>query len=129
MYENSPSLIRTIDSRHQSCTSLAIPFSVTELEFDSREAALGWAKTHQRWRRNLTDAEVKFLRGQAYEDAKKPKGGDRKSEKSKAHDAPLISESQNTAEKVASQFDVDPATIKRDAEFAHAVNTIAGNVE
>lgn len=29
---------------------------------------------------------------------------------------------------MAAQFDVDPATIKRDAEFARAVNTIAENV-
>lgn len=70
------------------------------------------------------NTEVKFLRGQTYEAEKKEHGGDgsnQHSAKQKAHDAPLA----NTAEKVAAQFDVDPATIKRDAEFARAVNAIA----
>lgn len=78
---------------------------------------------NQLGRRNLTKETQSYLRGLQYEREKKKHGGDRKSEESKDQNDPLIS----TAKRLADQHKVSEPTIKRDAEFAKAVNTIVEN--
>jgi hypothetical protein len=60
-----------------------------------------------------------YLRGSRYEASKQPNGGDRRS----AH-APMTVGGK-TAEALAEIFGVSPATIRRDAEVADAVDRIA----
>lgn len=85
-----------------------------------RDAVIDWIINNQLGRRNLTPANQSYLRGLQYQREKAKHGGDRKSEESKAQNEPLIS----TADKLAEQHGVSRETIKRDAEYANAVNTI-----
>ncbi len=79
---------------------------------------------HQLGRRNITEQQRSYLRGVQYEREKAKHGGDRKS---KAHPEPLIRpmEIPDTAEKLASQHKVGRETLKRDAQYARAVDAIA----
>jgi hypothetical protein len=61
-----------------------------------------------------------MLRGSLYNLANHSHGGDRKSDGSTAQNEQLIT----TAEKLAEKLDVSPATIRRDGEFAQAVDAI-----
>lgn len=116
--------------RYRMCSSLGVPFGVVAIAVESREAAIAWIKTNQRARRNCTPEEIRELagkisyqRGKQYDDAKSEHGGNRRGESS-AHDAHL---NGSTAESVAAEHGVDPATIRRDAAFARAVDTVVAN--
>jgi len=76
-------------------------------------------------RRNLTDSQRSYLRGKRYETEKKLEGRPSitnvlESDTKLVHDAPV--KPQSTAAKVAAQTGVSQDTIKRDAQFARAVN-------
>lgn len=72
--------------------------------------------------RNSTPEELSYLRGKRYEAEKKPKGGNRGNQHTpKGQNVPLPS----TAEALAEEHGVDAKTIKRDAAFARAVDTVA----
>jgi hypothetical protein len=71
----------------------------------------------QRLKDRVTAASL--LRGRLYNRAKKAHGGDRRSESS-GQNAHLI-EPERTAERLAKAHDVDERTIRRDGEFAEAV--------
>jgi ParB-like chromosome segregation protein Spo0J len=73
-------------------------------------------------RRHLTPEQRSYCRGDDYLRAKRGHGGDRKSSAQNAH---LIFP---TAEQVAAKHGVNQATIRRDAEFAAAVDEIGDNV-
>lgn len=74
---------------------------------------------HEAEDRNLTPEAASLLRGRLYNRAKKAHGGDRRSESS-GQNAHLI-EPERTAERLAKAHDVDERTIRRDGEFADAV--------
>lgn len=57
-------------NRYEICTRHGIPFSVQEIEFECREAAIAWICANQLGRRNLTDETRKFLIGLQYENEK-----------------------------------------------------------
>jgi hypothetical protein len=116
-----------LDCHHsrEICIEEKIKFSYRYMKFQSKQEALEWVKRNQLGRRNLDSKEMEsYKRGKAYLEAKTEKGGDRKS---KAH-CELLEDSQGkqqtTAEKLAVQHRVSPATIKRDAEFAAAVDEL-----
>ncbi|HEX7447695.1 MAG TPA: hypothetical protein VF306_09130 [Pirellulales bacterium] len=125
--------------RYRACLTLGVPFGVIALAVASREEALTWIKDNQRARRNCTAAELSYLRGKRHEDEKGEHGGDRGNQhtKAKGHDVPLaepeLAKGQSaplngsTAERLAGEFGVDPKTIKRDAAFARAADTVAAN--
>jgi len=80
-------------------------------DFDDEEKALSYAIHNQRDRRNLTDAQILDL--VKLIDQRKPRGGDRKSEKaqtkSKSEDSPIdISSAKKTAETIG----ISPDKIK-----------------
>lgn len=54
-------------NRYKLCTKHGIPFAITEMEFDCREAVIAWICTNQLGRRNLTEETRKFLIGTQYE--------------------------------------------------------------
>ncbi len=107
-------------NRFEICQKQEIDYKTVEMEFDNRDAVIDWIINNQLGRRNLTKEMQSYLRGLQYEREKSKHGGDRKSEESKAQNEPLIS----TADKLAEQHGVSRETIKRDAEYANAVNTI-----
>ncbi len=81
-------------------------------ELADEEAAMNQIDANQLGRRNLHPHQIAVFRGNIYNRRKKAHGGDVKSEaaRSKAQSEPLIS----TAELVAKETGVSPATIKRD---------------
>lgn len=66
-------------------------------------------------RRNLHPDQASRLRGIRYNGEKQDKGGDRKS---KGQNDPLI---ESTADRLADEYQVSEKTIKRDGQFAEAV--------
>ena len=72
---------------------------------------------NQLGRRNLTSESVSYLRGIWYELTKQPRGGDRKSSGQNDH--------LKTDEKLGALFLASPKTIRRDAKFATAVDTLS----
>jgi len=102
--------------RYRIAQDLGLRFDVVEREFGNLEEVLDWIDRNQIARRNLTDAQFAVVIGRIYEREKKAHGGDRKSS---AHFEHL-----KTAEKIAAEFGVGQATVRRAAEFAKAVDTI-----
>lgn len=106
--------------RYDICTRLGITFKTKSLRFESREEVIEWIACHQLGRRNASDETKSYLRGKRY-----------KAEKKEAH-RPEGKGGQDvhlkTAEKLATEYGVDEKTIRRDADFAEAVDKLAENV-
>ena len=81
-------------------------------------ATKAWRIDNQLGRRNLTEAQMSYLRGERY-----------KLEKAQGQRMDLTSgqnvQKLETAEKLSAQYKVSPKTIRRDAEYAEDVNKIA----
>ena len=103
-------------NRYEICERLNIPYEVTEMLFDSRAEVIEWIENNQLSRRNLTDAQTRYFRGQQYNRVKKP--GERK-DLTLAQDEPRLP----TAERVAAEHGVSRETIKRDAELAKRIDS------
>jgi hypothetical protein len=117
--------------RHEICTTHNIPYQTVEMSFASRNAVKAWMILNQLGRRNLTPESISYLRGTWYELTKQSQGGDRKSS---GHFDHLKTEDRKssghfdhlkTDEKLGTQFKASPKTIRRDAEFATAVDTLS----
>ncbi|WP_293228594.1 MULTISPECIES: ParB/RepB/Spo0J family partition protein [unclassified Microcoleus] len=108
-----------IDGHHRYaiCTARDIPYQTVEMSFEDRNAVKAWMLLNQLGRRNLTSESVSYLRGTWYELAKQSRGGDRKSSGHFDH--------LKTEEKLGALFLASPKTIRRDAEFAKAVDTLS----
>jgi hypothetical protein len=114
-----------LDGHHRLplCRKHNIPFKVTHVELPDRAAARAYVVSLQLARRNLTREAAAYLRGKRYEAEKKPLGGDRTtSEGALDQNDPL-----STAQRLAAEFKVGEATIKRDEQFAVAVDIIVQN--
>jgi len=118
--------------RQEICKGEGIPFEVRFLTLPSRQAAINWIIRNQLGRRNATEEQKAYLRGRLYNEQKGPVGGDRRSkgqsepligddQKSKGQSEPLI----DTAARIAEETGVSPATVKRDAKFAEAIDELA----
>lgn len=109
---------------HRICEEKGLKFEVVELVIPTRDMVIEWIVNNQLARRNLTDQARAYYIGKEYLQKKKSHGGDRKSEdaESSAHCAHLIG---TTAEEIAEEHDVDPATVRRNAQYAEAVDTIS----
>ena len=103
-------------NRYEICERLNIPYETSEMVFDSRDDVIEWIENNQLSRRNLTDAQTRYFRGQQYNRVKKTQGGDRKS---KPHIGVL---NQSTSERVAEEHGVSKNTIERDAELAKRID-------
>jgi len=102
-------------NRLEICERLDIPYKTKKIQLDGYEAAADWIDKNQLGRRNLTPDQASLLRGRRYNRAKKAHGGDRKS---KDQNDLLI---ESTAVRLAKQHGVSAPTIKRDGQFASAV--------
>jgi N6-adenosine-specific RNA methylase IME4 len=95
-------------------------FQTEELDFDSREDVIEWMIRNQLNRRNQTPEQISYFRGKLYEQRKKAPHRPLKG----AHFAHL----SKTAETIADEYGVNQATIRRDADFAKAIDTIGKQV-
>jgi hypothetical protein len=104
-------------NRLRICQEYGIRFTVRYLKLPSRELAIQWVIDNQLGRRNLTDERRAYLRGKEYLNKKQAHGGQvAKGSAQNAH--------SKTAEQVAEKHGVNQATVRRDAEFAKAVDRI-----
>ena len=108
-------------NRFSICMRHGVIFQTEELEFDSREDVIEWMIRNQINRRNQTPEQISYFRGKLHEKTKQRHGGDRKSN---GHNVQLIS----TAQAIAQEYGVDEKTIRRDADYAKAIDTIGKQV-
>jgi hypothetical protein len=108
--------------RYDICQKHALDFEVHTLSLPSREAAINWIINNQLGRRNLTPEQQSYLRGKRYNLEKRQDGG-HGDQKSVPHN-----EGPNTAERLAEEYHVAPATIERDGQFAEALDTLEAQV-
>jgi hypothetical protein len=87
------------------------------LSFPNREAAADWIDANQLGRRNLTPDQASLIRGRRYNRAKKAEGRPQKLDQNDLVSGP-------TADRLAAQHGVSGPTIKRDGQFAAAVETL-----
>ena len=103
-------------NRYEICTRLGLPFDIHELSFTARDKAADWIARNQLGRRNLTPDQMTLLRGRRYNRAKMSHGGEREASGQNVH--------LKTAESLAAEHGVNEKTIRRDGEFAAAVETL-----
>lgn len=105
-------------NRLRICEKHGMSYDVKPLAVDGRDGAHDWIINNQLGRRNITPDQASYLRGQRY-----------LREKSQGARTDLTSgqsdQKSGTAEKLAEEFNVGEKTIRRDAEFAAAVDSIA----
>jgi hypothetical protein len=121
-------------NRYQICTEHEIKYTTAELKLDSRDDVILWIVKNQFGRRNLTKRQTEYCRGKQYETEKQVvtnKLGNNQHSKNGEAVAQNDTQPKNaketemfTAERLAGQHKVSPATIKRDAKFSNVVDAI-----
>jgi hypothetical protein len=107
--------------RYDICQKHDLDFEVHRLSLPSREDAINWIINNQLGRRNLTSEQQSYLRGKRYNLEKKQ--GARTDITFRQNDG-----KSRTAERLAEEYHVAPATIERDGQFAEAVDTLDNQV-
>jgi hypothetical protein len=109
-----------LDGHHRLklCDKHNITYSIKELSFPSREQAIQWVIDNQLGRRNLTDERRAYFRGKEYLNKKQQEVG--RPATVGQNDPP----GERVSETLAKKHDVSEKTIRRDAEFAQAVDKI-----
>lgn len=100
-------------NRYEICVRHGIPYNTISRDFPNREAAADWIDSNQLGRRNLTPDQMSLLRGRRYNRMKKAHGGQIPGSRIVQNDPSLP-----TADILAKQHGVSPATIKRDGAAA-----------
>ena len=102
-----------------------IPYSVRDLELETREEVLVWICKHQLGRRNLTPEQKKFLVGKQY-DAEKHDGFHGNQHTIPVRSADAQNEHQQTSEKtcerIARENHISASAVRRAALFAAGVD-------
>jgi len=104
-------------NRHEICTRNSIPFKTVDKNFENRDDAMDWMDANQLGRRNIQPQQADFLRGRIYNRRKKAVGSNLPQNRLKDQNDPLVS----TAEQVAAETGVSPATVKRNGKMAEEV--------
>jgi phage N-6-adenine-methyltransferase len=110
-------------NRYEICTRLGLPFSVCKLCFDDRQAAEDWIDRNQLGRRNLDARQMSLLRGRRYNRIKKKQGAPSGNDNAAKQSGQNV-RFENTAEKLAGEHNVTEKTIRRDGQFAEAVEKL-----
>jgi len=113
----SPDILLDGHNRARICAENEInEFEIVKKRFDDEVDAENWVDFNQCGRRNVTADYRRFLMGRVYNRRKKRQGdrGPQKSAQS-AH-------SNRTCEKVAAEYGVDPATVRRAGKFAEEID-------
>jgi hypothetical protein len=111
--------------RHAICAEHGIPFATIEaVGVHTRDEALDWIVRNQLGRRNLMPDQASYLRGKRYrlEKVSDPFNGNQHTSAAGGQNA----HQQKTAERLAAEHGVDEKTIRCDAKYAEAIDTIAG---
>jgi hypothetical protein len=113
-------------NRYEICQKHRTAFQRVHKDFDSRDEAKIWIISTQLARRQLTGEELVYFRGMQFNLEKDLRGGNHGNQYTvaKVQNAPLPKESGDTAQRLANQYNVDRATIKRDGQVAKAIDKI-----
>lgn len=106
-------------NRHKICEDHHITYKVDKMSFATREEAMDWIDSNQASRRNLTQDQLRLIRGRRYNRMKNE-------EKFKGNQhtkcgGGKFCHHQKTAETLAEEYGVSPRTIRNDAKFAKEV--------
>jgi hypothetical protein len=101
--------------RYEICKKNAIDYQIDLMSFPTIEEVKDFMIDFQVGRRNMTAEQISYLRGVKYQRLKSKQGGVRTG---KSAEEGLV----DTASKLAEEFNVSPATIKRDAVFAEGLD-------
>lgn len=101
-------------NRHRICKKKGIDFRIQLMSFSDLKAVKDFMIDLQLGRRNLTPQQIQYFRGLRYLNERGRQGGDR-------NQPPEGPPPVNTAQKLAHEYRVGEATIKRDAEFAEGL--------
>ncbi len=102
-------------NRYEICTRLELPFDIHELRFKSREEAEDWIDKNQLGRRNLTHDAFTMLLGRRYKRSKK------QGRRTDLTSDQVEQRSVTTAESIAADHGVSPATVRRAEKFYEEV--------
>jgi|LDZT01.1.fsa_nt_gi ParB-like chromosome segregation protein Spo0J len=107
-------------NRYRICSDLGIDFETRSIKLETREDAEIWIINRQMGRRSLTESQKSYLRGLRYNIEKKAahrpeKGGQ--------------SDHLKTSEQIAEELKVSPRTVRRDAEYAAAIDSLRDDAE
>lgn len=99
-----------------------IPFKVKHMDFPDKWAAIVWMCRNQLGRRNITDEQKTILIGEAYKAQKMTAGGDRRSNGFSSDQNDHLKKYNNTSQKIADDFGVGEATVRRAEQFVDSLN-------
>jgi hypothetical protein len=105
------------------CTRLNIPYQTVDISFSSRDSATRWIINNQLGRRNLSPDWSSVLRGRRYNLEKQALGGQIPGSRMDQNEPPIP-----TADRLAAEYFVSPATIKRAAKEHAGLTTILARV-
>jgi hypothetical protein len=103
-------------NRYRICRRFEIAYKARAIALETRGDAINWIIANQLGRRNLSEEQKSYYRGKRYHSEKKAEG---RPEQLGQND-PV-----RTSERLGEEYQVAEATIRRDAAFAQAVDTIA----
>jgi hypothetical protein len=108
-------------NRYEICIREQIPYNIVEIDIADREAALSWIANHQLGRRNITPEIASYLRGKRYLNLR----GDRIDNLKQNSPNGKSFLSVDAAKNLAQQYKVTDRTIRNDAQFTAALDTLA----
>jgi hypothetical protein len=124
-------------NRYEICIREQISYNIVEIEVVDRETAVSWIANHQLGRRNITPEVASYLRGKRYLNLKSDRTDNLKQNSPKCNfctseenDKQDLLQCENgvttdTAKTLAQQYKVSVRTIKNDAQFTSALDTLA----
>lgn len=120
--ENKQYILVDGHNRHQICTKHDLDFKVQLMDFDGIEQVSDWMVDNQLGKRNVTEETKSYLRGIQYNREKRKIGENQYTTQNRlGQSVPSLS----TAERLAQQHKVSEKTIKRDENYAMAIDKIA----
>ena len=111
-------------NRYEICTRLDLSFEVSQVSFNGRDEAADWIDRNQLGRRNLDSIQLSLLRGRRYNRTKKAEGAPEGNSNRSVNNEDKLSALNTTAKKLAGEHGVNEKTIRRDGEFAEAVEAL-----
>ena len=110
--------------RYRVCQKYGLEVKITALHFDSRADARQWMINHQLGRRNVTPEQAAYLRGKDYLTGEKHQGARVDLHPPDPSGQPDMKLSLDLADRLATQHEVSPRTITRDAKFAESLGEL-----
>lgn len=101
-----------------------IPYTIKEMDFADRWAAISWMCSNQLGRRNITDEQKTYLLGKLYEARKNTKGGDRGNQYTKVANPENqeLPKGKNTSREIAKEHGVSHSTVEEAGNYAKGLD-------